>query len=370
MNLQLRLAQKVLESLGNNHSDNWDDFRFGPEKEGEVKNIFPSKLELLNTRGYFHFEQSRAILTYANSALEKYWKGLEETYEILSDEKSKEIYIELLAYRLLGHKKIKLSSNNDSRRDYISKIKNFIDYNDSILSNYKNHKLYMHRFLYKGIQLSIYLNECGPLYAYFLGQYRFVSINDKIISPCDGDTVIDCGACWGDTTIEFAASVGDAGTVYAYEFIPRNKEIIAKNIKLNDKLTDRIKLIDNAVWSESNLNAYYKDDGPGTRVEMEPFESQEGKVKTLSIDDLVEKNGLTRVDLIKMDIEGAELEALSGAKETLCKFKPNLAISIYHSLEDFSGIAPWIDKLDLGYNFHIRHFTIHQEETVLFASTE
>ena len=98
MNLQLRLAQKVLESLGNNHSDNWDEIRFGPEKQGEAKNIFPSKLELLNTRGYFHFEQSRGILTYANSALEKYWKGLEETYDILSDDKSKEIYIELLAY--------------------------------------------------------------------------------------------------------------------------------------------------------------------------------------------------------------------------------------------------------------------------------
>ena len=128
--------------------------------------------------------------------------------------------------------------------------------------------------------------------------------------------------------------------------------------------------MDNAVWSESDLTAYYKDDGPGTCVEMHPFPDQEGKVKTLSIDDLVEKNGLSRVDFIKMDIEGAELEALSGAQESLRKFKPNLAISIYHSLEDFSGIAPWINKLHLGYNFHIRHFTIHQEETVLFASTK
>ena len=69
-----------------------------------------------------------------------------------------------------------------------------------------------------------------------------------------------------------------------------------------------------------------------------------------------------------MDIEGAEQKALQGAVETLKRFKPDLAISIYHSLKDYSEIALWIDSLQLGYKFHVRHFTIHLEETVLFAT--
>jgi hypothetical protein len=68
-----------------------------------------------------------------------------------------------------------------------------------------------------------------------------------------------------------------------------------------------------------------------------------------------------------MDIEGAELEALKGAKKTLLLFKPKLAISVYHNLHDLWTIPQWIESLDLGYQFYLRHFTIHSEETVLFA---
>ena len=53
--------------------------------------------------------------------------------------------------------------------------------------------------------------------------------------------------------------------------------------------------------------------------------------------------------------------------KVLHHFKPKLAITVYHSLEDFWEIPRWIDGLGLGYKFYLRHFTIHAEETVLFA---
>ena len=68
-----------------------------------------------------------------------------------------------------------------------------------------------------------------------------------------------------------------------------------------------------------------------------------------------------------MDIEGAELEALKGATNTIQTFRPKLAISVYHRTRDFWEIPQWIDSLNLGYQFHLRHFTIHAGETVLFA---
>ena len=68
-----------------------------------------------------------------------------------------------------------------------------------------------------------------------------------------------------------------------------------------------------------------------------------------------------------MDIEGSELAALQGAEQTLRKFKPKLAVSVYHALQDFWTIPQYLNQLGLGYRFYLRHFTIHAEETVLFA---
>jgi hypothetical protein len=50
------------------------------------------------------------------------------------------------------------------------------------------------------------------------------------------------------------------------------------------------------------------------------------------------------------------------------RFKPDLAISIYHSMADFTGIIDRLNRLNLGYRFFLDHFTIHWEETVLFAT--
>ena len=68
-----------------------------------------------------------------------------------------------------------------------------------------------------------------------------------------------------------------------------------------------------------------------------------------------------------MDIEGAEPLALKGAIETIRKFRPKLAIAIYHSMEDFVNIPIWISGLNLDYELFIGHYTIHTEETICFA---
>ncbi len=112
---------------------------------------------------------------------------------------------------------------------------------------------------------------------------------------------------------------------------------------------------------------YYIDRGPGSRVFMKKDQSFDGEVKSLSIDQLVKDMNLEKIDFIKMDIEGAEPYALKGAEATIRKFRPKLAIAIYHSLDDFTNIPKFINELDLGYKFYLAHFTIHAEETVLYA---
>jgi hypothetical protein len=108
----------------------------------------------------------------------------------------------------------------------------------------------------------------------------------------------------------------------------------------------------------------FRDNGPGSRPAAD---SRGVEVETQTIDDLVAANSLDRVDFIKMDIEAAEPDALMGAEQTLRKHRPQLAISIYHDARHFACIPNWLADLNLGYRFFIDHFTIHSEETVLFA---
>lgn len=84
------------------------------------------------------------------------------------------------------------------------------------------------------------------------------------------------------------------------------------------------------------------------------------------MDKYCEKNKI-RPDFIKMDIEGAELAALKGGLKTIKKYRPQLAISIYHSNEDFINIPLFLSENLEEYIFSIGHYTPRITETVLYA---
>lgn len=77
--------------------------------------------------------------------------------------------------------------------------------------------------------------------------------------------------------------------------------------------------------------------------------------------------GEEKVTFIKMDVEGAELEALKGARKTIMKHHPRLAISIYHKPEDIWEIPAYILSLSEDYRFYIRHYQFSKNETILYA---
>ena len=71
---------------------------------------------------------------------------------------------------------------------------------------------------------------------------------------------------------------------------------------------------------------------------------------------------------LKMDIEGGEFDALQGALETLKKYRPLLAISIYHRIDDYIRIPYFLKNNLEGYRFFIRHHSRLADETVLYCS--
>ena len=103
---------------------------------------------------------------------------------------------------------------------------------------------------------------------------------------------------------------------------------------------------------------------------LEKFAGAESQATTTSIDEAVEKQNLEKVDFIKMDVEGAELPVLKGAAKTLKRFKPKLALSAYHRPDDFRRIPEFIKSVSPGYRLYLGHYSIHAEETVLYAVHE
>jgi FkbM family methyltransferase len=88
------------------------------------------------------------------------------------------------------------------------------------------------------------------------------------------------------------------------------------------------------------------------------------KVEADSIDSVLKGKKAT---FIKMDIEGSELEALKGAKNTIIKYKPTLAICIYHKSSDYVDLPAYINELVPSYKFYLRCYYFMGWEIVLYA---
>jgi FkbM family methyltransferase len=212
---------------------------------------------------------------------------------------------------------------------------------------------------FKGIRFHAHpLNIEGT---FLLGQYRY---SPAEIGVDPGDVVIDGGGCWGDTALYFAER---AQHVFCFECMPSNIEILEGNLRMNPALARKISVIPKALWNVSRQKLAFEDRGPAS---MAASGGPNIEVETQTIDDFVQENSIRKVNFIKMDIEGSEPQAIIGAEETIRRHRPKLAIAIYHDLRHFATIPNWINGLSIGYRFYVDHFTIHTEETILFARAE
>ena len=87
-----------------------------------------------------------------------------------------------------------------------------------------------------------------------------------------------------------------------------------------------------------------------------------------SIDGVVAELGIDRIDLIKMDIEGAEPLALDGAMKAIRRFRPQLAISIYHQPEHFYMLPLILMEALDEYDFFVRNYHFISNETIFYAT--
>ena len=170
---------------------------------------------------------------------------------------------------------------------------------------------------------------------------------------------VDCGAYIGDTIEELLKQNLNIG--YTISFEPDNKNLIALNTTLSSLNLNSSIVYPAGVYSKNTILNFTNN---GIDSSAAISEDSSIKIPVVSLDTILLNSN---PNFIKMDIEGAEKEAIIGAKNIIQKYKPNLAICIYHKEEDLWELPLLINKIEPSYDMYVR---VHEDlclSTVLYC---
>lgn len=203
------------------------------------------------------------------------------------------------------------------------------------------------------------LRKHGLNYAFVFFDCRDESQYFEIQTMCPGmrdEFFVDVGALDGNTTKYFLEHIG--GHAYVLEPNPAQFAITKEAL---------------LAYPEAECFPYGAYD-QNTTLRFDPEEGDEGSarvseagsitIEVRKLDDLLRDR---KVTFIKMDIEGSELAALRGAERIIREQRPKLAICVYHKPEDMWEIPSLILQYHPDYKLYLRHYSISNTETVLYA---
>jgi FkbM family methyltransferase len=210
----------------------------------------------------------------------------------------------------------------------------------AILMRNKLRKLCVNDELKVHVKPNFWMNVSPKDYAtygiYFFGTYdpHMTSVFSHLVKP--GETVWDIGTERGWFTLHLAKLVGNTGRVDSFEAFPPTFEKLMTNVALNNlawvkancaAVSDK----SSKMWfvppsNDVTNNVSYLNECNGVGYLTDLFQNGAIEVDTISLDEYYSVQGIEKVSLLKMDIEGAEVRALNGAKNLIKKDKPILAI--------------------------------------------
>lgn len=217
------------------------------------------------------------------------------------------------------------------------------------------------RDLARSLKMSCELWDHVQSRIYYLGAYEPVEAHvcSQLIGP--DSVVVDAGANVGFYSLYLASFLTGAGSLYGFEPVPTNWEKLQKNLSHNPHLP--IVPLQKGLWYEATNVTLALDEVHGdnhgsfsagalsTNGDRHSFECQ-----MVTLDSYFEENKIERLDLIKMDIEGAEFSALKGAEGLLEKHRPFLLLEVNHKACKSLGVDPVHMSLFLkekGYEFFV-----------------
>jgi len=172
--------------------------------------------------------------------------------------------------------------------------------------------------------------------------------------PKNGAVFYDVGCFDGDTSEQFAQRFEGYQTIFGFEPDPTNAVKALDRFKGEEKF----KLV-NFGLSDSNQKVRFNSNQGSSSHQSS---SGDISIELIALDEL----DLAPPTFIKMDIEGGEIDAIRGAQQTIRKFNPVIAVSVYHKHDDFYTIPELILSINSNYKLYLRHYTEGIDETVMF----
>lgn len=299
----------------------------------------------------FFYEEHATYLAFLVDNIQEFFRAR----CLLVDDESKDLFDRLILYRLLGHLHVRLPFDHVHDRQQAATVSTW-KVSDSTHSGMFGP---LSIFSVPVEDRSIRVNAWpGNVLATFMQNQYYLHRPNINVAVSPGDHVIDAGGCFGDTALRFAYEVGAHGRVYTFDPIKEHCDIMREAFAMNPDLEKRLQIF------EFGLSDSFHDGKPGTGG-INPGAQATSDLPLQKIDAL----SFPAINFIKMDIEGSELSALKGAERSIRKWLPKLAISLYHRREDLFTIPLWIDALDCGYRCYLGHYSMHREETILYASS-
>ncbi len=197
-----------------------------------------------------------------------------------------------------------------------------------------------------------------PQKDWWLGKYdQYFDLD--IIKPTENEVFVDGGALDGMDSQRFLEWCDyNYSGIFAFE--PDHENCIRTNEKLNKN--HDIVIYEKGLWDCSTVLRFNSGNNEISSIS----ETGDIEINTMSIDE-IQKSKSIPITYIKMDIEGSEAKALDGARETIKRDRPRLAICVYHKPEDIIELPLKILDMNPNYRLYLRHYSYVDTETVLYA---
>ncbi len=210
-------------------------------------------------------------------------------------------------------------------------------------------------------------SDLTPLYLHLtqlwsrMGRQYFDHINKSVIQ-----TVIEGGVADGWVSAQFLGSFENA---VVYGFDP-DRELFQNSYHKPFLLhSRRFHYMPLGLWQQAARLPFHVARTFTSRVTEQGLESADDSIETTAVDDFVAAARIDKVDFIKLDVEGAELDVMRGARQTICNHRPQLAVCVYHKLEHYYEIPLLLSQYTENYIFRIGHYSPFHlfSETVLYG---
>jgi FkbM family methyltransferase len=187
----------------------------------------------------------------------------------------------------------------------------------------------------------------------------------------DDEIFVDGGACDGSDTVRFLRKNRyRVNKAHLFEIVPSNLKKISQTIDglEGTHIKERLHIVSAGLWHSKSHLTFTGEGLYAMLTDVQLSENQPQKAESCVVTDL--DSAIEAATLVKLEIEGAEMAALKGARNILARCRPKLAISAYHLSDDIADIIEFLRNLDLGYRFRIRHHWGSDIRTIVYAATQ